>query len=273
MTREVGASVMRGGILLLAIICCADEPAGEPPEGSEEQSPTPTGSADAGRESGGAGAGKANLSFTKDSYGMETGALFDVTVKVEAEVPLAEGSRVLLKLVDRDDNEAGSMMQWQDAQEEMQPHGAEITAAVKDGKAEFKNLFIVAAHNVSKLQATLTHADSSSTAQPATSELSSTSRSAVVQVANLNLNGGYSPHLAISGSGINLGQVNTDIYFFNANSNPPMLGKHSGSGQQQSIQPQTKEAIEGTDCHDYRLVIKFNDNRVRYQSSLSSCND
>ena len=176
-----------------------------------------------------AGGDGVELSFSEDSYSVKMGELFAVTVEVAESDKLAAGTLVVLKMLKDDGDEAGMLMQWHSSKDSMQPPGEALTAEVNDGKAEFKDLFVVDSKDVTKLQAVLEHKGESVVAEAdlgvGDAEVSLTK----VQVSDQRNN-----ILSIKLNPPPDGEYKTvDIYFFQDNDDEPVTvhGAHSGSAQ------------------------------------------
>lgn len=211
------------------------------------------------------------LSFTEDSYTIKSGALFDITVEVTESEKLADDSSVVLKLLKDDDSETGMLMQWR-SKDDMQSPGEAVTALVDkdDGKAEFKDLFIVDDKDAAKLQAVLEHGSESLTAEGDLSSESGDVRLTKVTVTDqqknrLTISIAPPPDEASK-------MITTQLYFFNDSGD--MLGEHGGSGQyssglSQEVDQNTSGLDLDKDCYEH-LALKLVEFKYAFLMDIDS---
>lgn len=191
------------------------------------------------------------LSFSENSYTVKSGALFDVTIEVSESDKLDAGSHVTLTLLKEDDSSVEGLMQWQAQRKDMQPLGGAIKAEVDtdDGKAEFKDLFIVDDRDVAKLKAVLEHNGSPQEAKtelkPAAAEV--TLNDIVLDTTNNNINLKFNPPIST--------EYGFDLYFFQAGRDQPVVtGPQAGSGMPHHIDSEFAKLNE----HCYHIAVRLN---------------
>ena len=235
------------------------------------------------------GSGEGELAFTEESYEMKTGDLFDVTVTVGG----GDDETVVLKLLNKDGDEAGKLMQWLDDVDAMkeQAKSKAITAQVEDGEAVFKDLFVVDDGGVAQIQAVLEDEDDG---VKAVSELSSTDTPGNSRLSLDCLSVNSSNNNSIERIDLTLEpepepskdqQIITDLYSFNGNTSPDkdyasLIGKHAGGSGLVLSSFNSGFIDESTRCYDYEFAIKLsnekNEKRAFYlkargNSSINYC--
>ena len=204
------------------------------------------------------------LAFSEDRYAIKLGALFDVTVEVAKSDKLIAGL-VTLKMLQDDGSEAGTLMQWHsNDKDRMQPPGEAIAAEVEDGKAEFKNLFVVDAKDVTKLQAVLEHKG-----KLVVTEGDLSSAAGEVQLKEVRVSDQEHNRLQIQLAPPPTDKmISVQIYFYKDNGDKPVTvhGAHDGSGAYSGgLSQEVKESVTDLDedCYEH-LALKLVESGNRY---------
>ena len=214
------------------------------------------------------------LSFSEDSYTIKSGALFDVTIDVTESGKLDAGSHVTLALLKDDGNPVEGLMQWQTRKQNMLPLGGAIKAVVDtdDGKAEFKDLFIVDDSDVAELQAVLEYEGK---LLGAVTEFKSDK--AEVTLDDIILD---NENNSISNFNFNPDTISKDLqgdntshrfslYFFQANSNPPVItGPQAGSAVPHNIDKNVADFY--THCYDIAVRLSGSKDGAFWHSAAKS---
>lgn len=222
------------------------------------------------------------LSFSENSYTVKSGALFDVTIEVTESDKLDADSHVTLTLLKEDDSPVESLMQWQTLKNDMLPLGGAIKAKVDtdDGKAEFKDLFIVDDRDVAKLKAVLEHNGGQLGAEGEFNRAAAevTLNDIVLDTTNNNINLNFNPaeiSTALQQSG---SPYRFNLYFFQADSDPPVVtGPQAVSGVPHHID----EGFAKLNEHCYHIAVRLNGDKqgafwydaTRSSSAPSKCRE